>query len=191
MKKCRIAILASGSGSNAEHLVKYFSGHSTIQITKIFTNRSDAGVLDRAEKLRIPTQIFSKEDMRNQTLLKVLLDCADWLILAGFLWKIPLDILKEYEGRILNIHPSLLPKYGGRGMFGMNVHRAVHLAGEKKTGITIHQVNEHYDEGTVIFQKETALKPTDTPEMIAKKVQKLEHQYFPKVVEKEILKTIL
>lgn len=184
----RIALLASGGGSNAEQIIHYFKDHQAIKVTMIFTNRADAGVLERAERLGVPSVVFNESDMQNGHLLSLLRPAADWVILAGFLRKIPPLILGDYPHQIINIHPALLPKYGGKGMYGMYVHQAVKDAGDTETGITIHLVDENYDEGVILHQEKTAVAPTDTPADIAKKVQVLEHRFFPKIIEQTILK---
>ena len=185
----RLVILASGSGSNAQKIIEYFIGHRQIIVVKVLANRSDAGVLERAHRLGVATAIFDKAQMNDGRLLSALLKAADWLILAGFLWKIPSNILTAYQDRVINIHPSLLPRYGGKGMYGMYVHRAVYEAGDAYTGITIHLVNDAYDEGAIIFQEKVALSSEDHPEEISKKVQALEHRYFPLVIEQMVLKS--
>lgn len=184
----RIALLASGGGSNAEQIIRYFKNHQAIKVTMILTNRADAGVLERAERLGVPSKVFSESDMQNGRLLSLLRLAADWVILAGFLRKIPPPILAFYPHQIINIHPALLPKYGGKGMYGMYVHQAVKDAVDTETGITIHLVDEVYDEGVILHQEKTAVAPTDAPADIAKKVQVLEHRFFPKIIEQTILK---
>jgi len=185
----RIVILASGSGSNAENIATYLKGHSKIQIVSILTNNSKAKVLDRAKRLDIKSMVFNRSEFNDDSgLISYLKKEADWIILAGFLWKIPDHIVKEFSDRIINIHPALLPKYGGKGMYGMNVHNAVVENKESETGITIHYVNEHYDEGAIIFQATTKLSASDTSEDVAQKIHELEYENFPKIIEKTILK---
>jgi len=185
----RIVILASGSGSNAENIATYLKGHSKIQIVSILTNNSKAKVLDRAKRLDIKSMVFNRSEFNDDSgLISYLKKEADWIILAGFLWKIPDHIVKEFSDRIINIHPALLPKYGGKGMYGMNVHNAVVENKESQTGITIHYVNEHYDEGAIIFQATTKLSASDTSEDVAQKIHELEYENFPKIIEKTILK---
>lgn len=180
----RIAIFASGTGTNAENIIRYFQKNDKITVVRVLSNKKDAKVLERAEKLNISTLYFNKKEFNEEnTVLNVLQKEADFIVLAGFLLKVPDTIVRAFPNKIVNIHPALLPKYGGKGMYGMHVHEAVKKNGEKETGITIHYVNEHYDEGTVIFQKRVAIGPEDTPEAIATKVHELEYEYFPKVIE--------
>ncbi len=185
----KIAILASGSGSNAENIANYFLNHKNIKITYILSNKKDAFVLERAKKLNINSKVFSNKQMREENeLVELLKNEADYVILAGFLLKIPQNIIDAFPDKIINIHPALLPKYGGKGMYGMHVHNAVKENKETETGITIHLVNENYDEGAIIFQAKTAVTPEDSPEDIAKKVHILEYEHFPRVIEKVITK---
>ena len=185
MKKIpRIAIFASGSGSNAQRIAEYFAGTGILEISAIYCNNPDAYVLERAKLLGIPSFLFSRNDFYQTT--SVLEDLRsreiDWIVLAGFLWLIPDYILKAFPQRIINIHPALLPAYGGKGMFGMKVHESVIKSGEKQSGITIHHVNEKYDEGDIIFQATCQVQPGDTPEMLAAKIHELEYEYFPVVI---------
>ncbi|MDR3327072.1 MAG: phosphoribosylglycinamide formyltransferase [Prevotellaceae bacterium] len=186
MKK-NIAIFASGSGSNAENIVKYFSKTPEFSFI-IVSNKKDAYVLARAENLGVKSCFFLKEDfVSGEKILDFLLtNHVDFIVLAGFLLKIPAILIENYPNKIVNIHPALLPKYGGRGMYGDNVHRAVKAAGEAESGITIHYVNQNYDGGDIIFQARCAIAPTDTPEKIAEKVHRLEYEYFPKIIEKSL-----
>jgi phosphoribosylglycinamide formyltransferase-1 len=181
-----LAILASGSGTNAENLIRYFAGHPTIHISLVLSNRISALVVERAKKLDVPAGVFNKSDFyTTTTVLEILRDYnINAIILAGFLWLIPESLINAFPDRIINIHPALLPKYGGKGMYGMNVHQAVVNNAEKETGITIHHVNSEYDRGTFIFQTSCEVLPTDTPEKVAEKVHELEYKYFPPVVEK-------
>ena len=180
----RIAIFASGSGSNAENLIHFFKNDSKNLIVKIYCNKSEAGVLDRAKKLNIPTFVFSKKEMIEGNLMEQLkIDQIDFVILAGFLLQLPKEIIEYFPNRIVNIHPALLPKYGGKGMYGMNVHHAVKENNETETGITIHYVNENYDEGAIIFQKSVPVTSDDTPDSIANKVHSLEYEFFPIVIK--------
>jgi phosphoribosylglycinamide formyltransferase-1 len=181
----QIAIFASGAGSNAARIIDHFRSHTDIKISLIVCNKPGAGVLDIAQKEGIPTLIIEKEAFfRGSTYLGELREIGvDFIVLAGFLWKIPSALVKAYPGRIINIHPALLPKYGGKGMYGRFVHEAVVEAKETETGITIHYVDELYDHGKVIFQESIALTPEDTPETVAQKVHRLEHQHFPKIIE--------
>ena len=180
----RIAIIASGSGSNAENIANYFKGDAGVHIPLILSNNPDAYVHERAAKLGIPSFTFTKAEFDDgMEILEILHEYEiDFIVLAGFLLKISQPLLEAYPGRIVNIHPALLPKYGGRGMYGDRVHRAVVEAGEKESGITIHYINEHYDEGDIIFQATCQLLPGDTPEVVAGKVHALEYTYYPKVI---------
>jgi phosphoribosylglycinamide formyltransferase-1 len=185
----RIAIFASGSGSNAQRIIEYFQGHPTIQVTLVLTNNPHAGVLERAKKLGVSSLVFTRAELyQSDTVLQQLQDAqVSFIVLAGFLWLMPSNLVEAFPDRIVNIHPALLPKFGGKGMYGTRVHEAVVQAGEKESGITIHLVNHHYDEGQVIFQAACSLSPSDTPEIVAHMVQQLEHQHFPKVIEQLIL----
>lgn len=179
----RLAILASGSGSNAEKIMEYFQNSPKAEIALIATNKTDAFVLERAKKFEVPSLTFSKKELEEGTLLEKLhAKNIDWVILAGFLLKIPAELTRAFPDRIVNIHPALLPKYGGKGMYGAHVHEAVKAAGDRETGITIHLVNENYDEGKIIFQAATSIEDSDSPEDIAGKVHALEHRYFPEVI---------
>ena len=181
----RIALFASGSGSNVENIVQYFSNNNELVFPVIISNRSDAFVHERAKNLMIPSYTFKKSDFENGEVLKLLQEKAiDFIVLAGFLLKIPENLLKAYPDRIINIHPALLPEFGGKGMYGSHVHEAVVTSGEKETGITIHYVNENYDEGRIIFQARCPVLPTDTPDDVAAKVHALEYKFFPPVIEK-------
>jgi phosphoribosylglycinamide formyltransferase-1 len=179
----RIALFASGAGSNAENIIRYFSNSRELEFPVIISNRSDAGVLERAEKLSIPSFVFKKNDFEDGEVLKFLQDSAiDFIVLAGFLLKIPDNLLKAYPNKIINIHPALLPEFGGKGMYGSHVHEAVVAAGEKESGITIHFVNENYDEGQIIFQARCSVLPSDSPDDVADKVHALEYEHFPRVI---------
>ena len=186
-----IAIFASGTGSNAKKIVEYFQTSEKIKVSVIISNKSTAPVLQMANHYEIPTLIINRQEFyETEDILKKLYAYhVDYVILAGFLWLIPSYLVKAFENQIINIHPALLPKYGGAGMYGMNVHRAVKTAGETESGMTIHFVNEKYDEGAIIFQAKCLLNENDTPEDIAKKVLVLEHEYFPKIIEMTILNT--
>jgi phosphoribosylglycinamide formyltransferase 1 len=180
----KLAILASGSGSNAEKIMAHFQGSTKAEISLIASNKADAFVLERAKKFGVPTFTFSRKEMEAGVLLaKLQEEKIDWVILAGFLLKIPEELIRAFPNHMVNIHPALLPKYGGKGMYGHYVHEAVKTAGDTETGITIHLVNEHYDEGKIIFQAATRITEEDTPETIAHKVHALEHRYFPEVIE--------
>ena len=185
----RIAIFASGSGSNAENIIRYFSDNKSIKVVLVLSNKSRSGVLIRAQLHNIPTFIFTKNDLNECSKVHdVLKDYnASMIVLAGFLLKIPLYMIKAYPNSILNIHPALLPKYGGKGMYGMNVHKAVIENKEEKSGITIHYVNENYDEGAIIFQATCDIDKHDLPEDVKTKVQALELCHFPSVIESIIL----
>jgi phosphoribosylglycinamide formyltransferase, formyltetrahydrofolate-dependent len=180
-----IAVLVSGSGSNAENIVKFFRQGDLARVTVILSNKSDAFALQRAQNLGVPSLIFSREDFYNtDKILNTLVEQRiDLIVLAGFLWLVPTNILEHYEHKIINIHPALLPKFGGKGMYGMKVHQAVVDAKEAATGITIHYVNAMYDEGDIIFQAQAPVLPSDTAETVAQKVHELEYEHFPRVIE--------
>jgi len=181
----KIALFASGSGSNAENIVHYFSHNSNFIFPLIISNKPDAFVHSRAKQLEIPSFTFSREDFSEGDKILALLKLynIDCIVLAGFLLKIPQTLILAFPQKIINIHPALLPKYGGKGMYGMRVHEAVAEARDSESGITIHYVNNNYDEGSIIFQATCSVLPTDTPDMIAEKVHALEYKYFPKVIE--------
>lgn len=180
-----IAILASGAGSNAQKILEYFSDRMDIAVRLIVSNKKEAGVLNIAKSASIDTFIVTRDSFYSSTDLLVELDKRniDFIVLAGFLWLIPTYLIQHYPDRIINIHPALLPKYGGKGMYGHFVHEAVHLAKDTHSGITIHFVNEKYDEGSIVFQERCEILPSDQPEDIAKKVQVLEHSYYPTVID--------
>ncbi|WP_234735133.1 phosphoribosylglycinamide formyltransferase [Tellurirhabdus bombi] len=180
----RIALFASGSGSNAEKIAEYFTNNDEVKVSLILSNNPKAGVIDRARRLHIPVLLFDRHTFYQTDEITELLQNQqiDLIVLAGFLWLLPPSLVKAFERRIINIHPALLPKFGGKGMYGHFVHEAVVAGGETESGITIHYVNEKYDEGDVIFQAKCVVEPTDTPEDVAKKIQVLEHQHFPKVI---------
>lgn len=184
MKK-RIAVFASGSGSNAQKLMEHFAENAEIEVALVLTNNPDAFVLQRADNYEIPTHIFTRDEFYHSdsiiTLLKNL--DIDLIVLAGFLWLIPKSLIQAYPERIINIHPALLPKYGGKGMYGDFVHQAVMQAGEEEGGITIHYVNENYDEGAYIYQAKYKISKDDQMEHIKFKGQQLEHLHFPRIVE--------
>ncbi len=181
----RIVIFASGNGTNAQTIIEYFQNKEIARVTLVLSNKKDAKVLDRAKNLGVATASFTKEELQNSHKIHNILEKENpcLIILAGFLLKFPNSILKQFPNRVINIHPALLPKYGGKGMYGMRVHQAVVENCEKETGITIHYVNENYDEGAVIFQKSIAVFNNDTPETIAQKIHTLEHKHFPVVIE--------
>ncbi len=186
MKK--IAIFASGGGSNAQEIINHFEGHKSIEVALIVSNDTNAGVVDRAQKHEIPFYILQKGELAEGEFSDVLLALEiDFVVLAGFLKKIPADVIECYPNNIVNIHPALLPAYGGKGMYGSNVHKAVVAAGEKESGMTIHFVNENYDEGHIIEQHKVNLLPTDTAEDCARKVLELEHQFFATAIEKLLI----
>ncbi|MCD8101951.1 MAG: phosphoribosylglycinamide formyltransferase [Alistipes sp.] len=189
MKK--IAIFASGNGSNAENIARHFSGSSLARVSLIVSDNSRAYVLERAASLGIASIVIPRRQWREEavTVMKVLNGYApDYIVLAGFLSLVPPELTEAYAGRIINVHPALLPAYGGRGMYGDNVHRAVVAAGDKESGITIHHVNEKYDDGAVIAQYRVSVAPEDTPETLAAKVHELEYRYFSQVIEDELRK---
>jgi len=186
MKK--IAIFASGSGSNAENIISFFKTEKTAVVTKVFCNNPKAAVFERCKRLQVDAVLFSREDFfKSDTILNQLKGVADYIVLAGFLLKIPTNIIEAFPNKIINIHPALLPKYGGKGMYGMHVHNAVKENNESETGITIHFVNENYDEGAIIFQATTKLESSDSPEDIAQKIHALEYKHFPKIIESVVL----
>jgi phosphoribosylglycinamide formyltransferase 1 len=186
MEGFRICVFASGSGTNAEKIIQYFQIKKTAAVVLVITNKPDAKVIERARLLHVPCEIFSKSDLTDSQKIDDVLRLykITHIILAGFLLQIPARLIRLFPGRIINIHPSLLPKFGGKGMYGLKVHEAVKAAGETETGITIHEVNEHYDEGKIIFQAKCPVLPTDTPAQIANKVQQLEHTHFAREVER-------
>ncbi|MDR2424657.1 MAG: phosphoribosylglycinamide formyltransferase [Prevotellaceae bacterium] len=184
-----IAVLASGSGSNAQRIFEHFSGIFDANVKILMTNNKNAGVIDRAKRLNLPVKVFDRKDFFASDHVKdfLLQENIDWIVLAGFLWLVPKNLTDSFPNRIVNIHPALLPKYGGKGMYGMHVHEAVIAAGDTESGITIHYVNEEYDSGDIIFQAKTAIDATDTPESLAGKIHQLEYEYFPQILEKLIV----
>ncbi len=187
MKK--IAILASGNGTNAQRIAEYFSNKKNINISVILSNKKDAYVLKRAENLNIHAYSFNRDEFYKTDIVlqKLKNNKIDLIVLAGFLWLVPDNILREYTKRIINIHPALLPKYGGKGMFGAKVHEAVIESNDPETGISIHYVNEKYDEGEIIFQTKIPVEKHDTPDSIAQKVHQLEYEHFPRVIEEMLM----
>ncbi|GAA5220950.1 phosphoribosylglycinamide formyltransferase [Membranihabitans marinus] len=181
----QIAIFASGSGSNAEKILQYFEFSTDIKVALIVTNNANAGVLEHGKNWKVDVEVIGNSEWKySQKVLPILEDYGiDFIVLAGFLRKIPNYLLQAYPDKIVNIHPALLPAYGGKGMYGMHVHKAVHKAGEKVTGITIHMVNEVYDAGEMVFQAQCEILADESPQDIQKKVLTLEHRYFPVVVE--------
>lgn len=182
----RVVIFASGSGSNAENLIRFFQKSDNASVILVLTNNPHAKVLNRCKKLKVSALSFNKIAFtETEDVLNILKHTnPDLIILAGFLWKFPEDILKHFTNKVINIHPALLPKFGGKGMYGKYVHEAVVDQKETETGITIHYVNEHYDEGAIIFQAKCEVKASDSAENVAEKIHELEMEHFPKVVEK-------
>ena len=183
MKK--MILFASGNGSNVENIIQYFKSNTLICVEGVFSNNPSAKVIEKAKKHNIPTLIFNKEELTNGFVERKIEEMQpDLIVLAGFLLKFPEQLTKKYPNKIINIHPALLPKNGGKGMYGMKVHQAVLENEENETGITIHYVNEHYDEGGIIFQKSVNIESCKTAEEIAEKIHVLEQQYFPQIIEK-------
>ena len=182
----RIAIFASGEGSNAEAIVKYFSGNDDVKVEMVLSNKVSAGVHDRMEAFSIPSTAFTKEQWDDATIIVDLLQkkSIDLVVLAGFLAIIPSKLIEAYKGKIINIHPSLLPRHGGKGMWGMNVHKAVLEAGDEKSGITIHFVDVQVDGGKIIEQQECEVLSSDTPESLAQRIHQLEYYHYPRVIER-------
>lgn len=189
MKPHRIAIFASGSGTNAEEILAYFQYHPSIEVKVLLSNNPQAQALQRAERFKVKALTFNKAQFRDthEVLAWLKDEKVTHIVLAGFMWLVPDYLIHAYPGKIINIHPALLPKFGGKGMYGKFVHEAVKAAGEVETGITIHEVNEHYDEGNIVFQATCGIEAVDSVETIAQKVQKLEHIHYPKVIEQWIL----
>jgi phosphoribosylglycinamide formyltransferase 1 len=186
-----VAIFASGEGTNAENLIQHFANHPKVKISWIVTNREEAGVVVRARKYRKGIQVISRYTLENSTeqfieFLKT--EKIDLIILAGFLLKLPEKLVEAFPMRIVNLHPALLPKFGGKGMFGINVHKAVLEAGEKESGITIHYVNEEYDKGEIVLQEKVAVEEHESPESLQEKVRSLEHRFFPLAVDLVVAK---
>ena len=179
----RILIFASGSGTNAENIIRHFQDSSLARVTWVLSNKESAGVLERADRLGVPNRVFSKKEMHSSEFLEFVKKEADLVVLAGFLLKVPDALVQAFPNAMVNIHPALLPAYGGKGMYGMHVHRDVVENKEKESGITIHFVNEHYDEGAIIFQKSVAISGDDGPEQVADKIHILEQENFPRVIE--------
>ena len=184
----RLALFASGSGSNVERITTYFADHPDVVISLVLTNNPQAGVVDRCRRLHLPILIFDRFTFTQTSRIPELLvnQQIDLIVLAGFLWLIPEKLVHAFPDRILNIHPALLPKFGGKGMYGHFVHEAVVAAGETESGITIHRVNEHYDDGTIVFQACCPVLSDDSPDDVARKVQALEHQLFPRVISEQL-----
>lgn len=184
----RLAILGSGNGTNAQQISEYFAGRTDVEVACIIYNKRDAYIAQRAKNLGIEARYFGRADFYdNGNVLRYLQKKkVDWVILAGFLWLVPEPMLDAYPNRIINIHPALLPKYGGRGMYGHHVHEAVVAAGEHESGITIHIVDRHYDRGTTLFQARCTVTPEDTPDTLAAKIHLLEKEHFPRVIDETI-----
>ena len=185
----RIVIFASGSGTNAQNIIEYFQKSSFAEVTLVLSNKKNAKVLERAKKLNVATESFTKEDLCDSDKIRTVLknEAPDIIVLAGFLLKFPEFILQKFQNKVINIHPALLPKYGGKGMYGMKVHEALVANKELETGITIHYVNENYDEGAIIFQESFPLSENETADTVANKIHELEYEFFPKVIE-DVLK---
>jgi phosphoribosylglycinamide formyltransferase-1 len=184
-----ISIFASGSGTNAENIIKYFSNTKTANVNLVLSNKPEAMVLKRAEALNTETLVFDYNDFykSGKVLERLVNSKTDFIVLSGFLWLVPVDIIDHYAGRIVNIHPALLPAYGGKGMYGDAVHKAVISRGDTVSGITIHYVDNHYDQGNIIFQAKCKIEPGDTPEILASKVHHLEYKHFPRVIEELVM----
>jgi phosphoribosylglycinamide formyltransferase 1 len=182
----RIAIFASGSGTNAERIARYFKDHPSVHVDIILSNRKDAFVLQRAKKLNIESMVFSRDELNSDdgVISRLKARKTDLIVLAGFLWLIPKKLIAAFPEKIVNIHPALLPNYGGKNMYGMKVHEAVIESGDKESGITIHLVDEMYDHGKILFQAKCEVNPDDTPDMLAQKIHQLEYEHFPVVIEK-------
>ncbi|HQT23875.1 MAG: phosphoribosylglycinamide formyltransferase [Sphingobacteriales bacterium 17-39-43] len=189
MKK-RIAIFASGSGSNAQKIMEHFKKHIDAEVVIVLTNNPEAYVLQRADNFEIPSHIFDKHEFyKTNNVVDLLKNLQiDLIVLAGFMWLIPQNLLKAFPNKIINIHPALLPKYGGKGMYGDRVHQAILDAHEEESGITIHFIDEHFDEGEIIHQSRFRIEPGDDLEMVKFKGQQLEHLHYPKVVEQLLKK---
>ncbi|MEN9372285.1 MAG: hypothetical protein RLZZ64_1360, partial [Bacteroidota bacterium] len=189
--KAKLAIFASGKGSNAEKIIQHFVNHDNIHISLIVSNKQQAGVLDIAQRNKIPTLLLEKKKfMETDEYVQLIKNQGiTHIILAGFLLKVPDNLINTYNNKIVNIHPALLPAYGGKGMYGEHVHQAVIQAGEKESGITIHLVDEEYDHGKTLFQAKVVVDPNDTPDSLAEKIHRLEHEHYPSVIEKWVLRT--
>lgn len=181
-----IAIFASGEGTNTQNIIDYFKTSDTVNVSLVVSNKATANVLNRAKRAGIPTLVISRSDFyeSDHTIRALKAAHIDFIVLAGFLWMIPQNLIQAYPHKMINIHPALLPKFGGKGMYGMHVHNAVIEAGETESGISIHYVNEHYDEGKIISQHRCNITKEDTPETVAAKIHQLEYEFFPKAIEK-------
>ena len=188
MGKVRLAIFISGKGSNALNIIKYFRGNDTIEVSLVLSNKIGAQGLENAQKLGVNTVVFNNEAFKKSGEIKVYLRSLDidFIVLSGFLRQIPADLVDSFKNKIINIHPSLLPKFGGKGMFGKRVHKAVLDSNEKESGISIHRVSNEYDEGKILFQKSTIIGADETVNSLTAKIQALEHAYFPIIIEKTI-----
>ena len=188
MAEHKIAILVSGTGTNALNIIEYFEEKSIAKVSLVVSNKNTALAIEKAQNKKIKTVVFNNESFKkNGEVLNYLLsESIDFIVLAGFLIKIPTNIIQAYPKKIVNLHPSLLPKFGGKGMYGKYVHQAVIEAQEAESGISIHYVNEEYDDGAIIFQSKLTVEKTETAESLAQKIQQLEHRYFPKVIEQVI-----
>lgn len=188
MGKVRLAIFISGKGSNALNIIKYFRGNDTIEVSLVLSNKIGAQGLENAQKLGVNTVVFNNEAFKKSGEIKVYLRSLDidFIVLSGFLRQIPADLVDSFKNKIINIHPSLLPKFGGKGMFGKHVHKAVLDSNEKESGISIHRVSNEYDEGKILFQKSTIIGADETVNSLTAKIQALEHAYFPIIIEKTI-----
>ena len=192
MSKHKIAILVSGTGTNAINIIEYFEKNSVAEVVLVISNKTDALAVEKAQNKGVKTVVFNNESFKkNGVVLDYLMSqSVDFIVLAGFLIKISNDIIHAYPNKIVNLHPSLLPKYGGKGMYGKRVHRAVIEAQESESGISIHFVNKEYDEGAIIFQAKVNVEKGDSIEVLTKKIQQLEHRFFPKVIEQVISKSL-
>ncbi len=183
MKNCKLAIFASGNGSNAEAIIKYFLADKHVEVAAVYTNNKSAFVLQRADRYGLPATVFTKEEFHAPAFTWQLQQQGfDLLVLAGFMWLVPPALVAAFPDKIINIHPALLPAYGGKGMYGHFVHEAVIRNKEKKSGITIHYVNEQYDRGDILFQAECPVLPDDTPDTLARRIHHLEHHHYPRVI---------
>lgn len=189
MKKKKLAIFASGSGTNAQNIIEYFAKHRVIEVAMVLSNKKDAYVLRRADKLHIPSIVFDRQTFYDtEDILQILLEQEiSFIVLAGFLWLVPQYMIHSFPNRIINIHPALLPKYGGKGMYGKYVHQAVLASGDKESGITIHLVNDEYDKGDIVFQVKCEVKPEDDPETLAQRIHKLEYEHYPRIIEELVM----
>lgn len=188
--KTKLVIFASGSGTNAEEVINYFQNHEHIEVALILSNNPNAYVLQRAKNHKIPHYVFNRKTFYKEKVIDEVLKLngIDFIVLAGFMWLFPERLVKAFPDKIVNIHPALLPKYGGKGMYGNFVHEAVVKNKEKESGITIHWVNEEYDKGNIIFQAKCKVDPNDSAEDVATKIHKLEHEHYPKIIEQVIIK---